>query len=55
MYAKEIYQVAKNGGVTPEGNPSLKRLIEKAKKDKEDYIKEIKSILEKFEVYTLIL
>ncbi len=33
MYAKEIYQVAKNGGVTPEGNPSLKRLIEKAKKD----------------------
>ena len=33
MYAKEIYQVAKNGGITPEGNPSLKRLIEKAKKD----------------------
>ena len=33
MYAKEIYQVAKNGGTTPEGNPSLKRLIEKAKKD----------------------
>lgn len=33
MYAKEIYQVAKNGGVTPEGNPSLKRLIEKAKKE----------------------
>lgn len=33
MYAKEIYQVAKNGGVTPEGNPALKRLIEKAKKD----------------------
>jgi len=33
MYAKEIYQAAKNGGVTPEGNPSLKRLIEKAKKD----------------------
>ena len=31
--AKEIYQAAKNGGVTPEGNPSLKRLIEKAKKD----------------------
>ena len=27
MYAKEIYQTAKNGGVTPEGNPSLKRLI----------------------------
>lgn len=33
MYAKEIYQTAKQGGVTPEGNPSLKRLIEKAKKD----------------------
>ena len=33
MYAREIYQTAKNGGVTPEGNPSLKRLIEKAKKD----------------------
>lgn len=29
----EIYQTAKNGGVTPEGNPSLKRLIDKAKKD----------------------
>lgn len=33
MYAKEIYQAAKNGGVTPEGNPGLKRLIEKAKKE----------------------
>lgn len=33
MYAKEIYQAAKNGGATPEGNPNLKRLIEKAKKD----------------------
>ena len=33
MYAKEIYQTAKNGGTTPEGNPALKRLIEKAKKD----------------------
>ena len=22
MYAKEIYQTAKNGGVTPEGNPA---------------------------------
>jgi len=33
MYAKEIYQVAKTGGVTPEGNPALKRLIDKAKKD----------------------
>ena len=33
MYAKEIYLAAKNGGVTPEGNPSLKRLIDKAKKE----------------------
>ena len=33
MYAKEIYQTAKNGGVTPEGNPALKRLIDKAKKE----------------------
>ena len=33
MYAKEIYLAAKNGGVTPEGNHSLKRLIEKAKKE----------------------
>lgn len=33
MYAKEIYLAAKNGGVSPEGNSSLKRLIEKAKKD----------------------
>ena len=33
MYAKEIYQVAKNGGVNPDGNLRLKRLIEKAKKD----------------------
>ena len=33
MYAKEIYLVAKNGGTTPEGNPSLKRLIDKAKKE----------------------
>lgn len=33
MYAKEIYLTAKNGGTTPEGNPSLKRLIDKAKKE----------------------
>ena len=33
MYAKEIYQTAKKGGTTPEGNPSLKRLIEKARED----------------------
>ena len=33
MYAKEIYLAAKNGGTSPEGNPSLKRLIEKAKKE----------------------
>lgn len=33
MYAREIYQTAKNGGTTPDGNPSLKRLIDKAKKE----------------------
>jgi len=32
-YAKEIYQVAKNGGYDPDGNLDLRRLIEKAKKD----------------------
>lgn len=32
-YAKEIYQVAKNGGTDPNGNLALRRLIEKAKKD----------------------
>ncbi len=32
-YGKEIYVVAKNGGVDPEGNLSLRRLIEKAQKD----------------------
>ncbi len=33
MYAREIYQAAKNGGTEVESNPSLKRLIEKAKKE----------------------
>lgn len=33
MYAREIYQVAKTGGTSPEGNLRLKRLIEKAKKE----------------------
>ena len=33
MYAREIYQAAKNGGTELEGNPTLKRLVEKAKKD----------------------
>ncbi|MDD3392532.1 MAG: YebC/PmpR family DNA-binding transcriptional regulator [Bacilli bacterium] len=33
MYAKEIYQTAKNGGVNVDANHALKRLIEKAKKD----------------------
>ena len=28
MYAREIYQVAKTGGTSPEGNLRLKRLIE---------------------------
>lgn len=33
MYAREIYQAAKNGGVETASNSSLKRLIERAKKD----------------------
>ena len=33
IYAKEIYQVAKNGGSNPDSNTELKRLIEKAKKE----------------------
>lgn len=32
-YGKEIYQTAKNGGVDPNGNLNLRRLIEKAKKE----------------------
>lgn len=32
-YGKEIYVIAKNGGVDPEGNLALRRIIEKAKKD----------------------
>ena len=32
-YGKEIYVVAKNGGIDPDGNLSLRRLIDKAKKD----------------------
>jgi YebC/PmpR family DNA-binding regulatory protein len=32
-YGKAIYVCAKNGGVDPDGNLSLRRLIEKAKKD----------------------
>lgn len=32
-YGKEIYVVAKNGGTDPDTNLSLRRLIEKAKKD----------------------
>ena len=32
-FAKEIYQTAKNGGIDPNGNLSLRRLIEKAKKE----------------------
>ena len=32
-YGKEIYVCAKNGGVDPDGNLALRRLIEKAKKD----------------------
>ena len=33
MYAKEIYQAAKNGGTSLEANTSLKRLVERAKKE----------------------
>ena len=33
MYAKEIYQAAKTGGIETESNNALKRLIEKAKKE----------------------
>ncbi|MEG0266676.1 MAG: YebC/PmpR family DNA-binding transcriptional regulator, partial [Bacilli bacterium] len=33
MYAKEIYLAAKNGGIEVESNDSLKRLIERAKKE----------------------
>jgi YebC/PmpR family DNA-binding regulatory protein len=32
-YGKEIYVCAKSGGVDPDGNLSLRRLIERAKKD----------------------
>ena len=32
-YGREIYVVAKSGGVDPEGNLSLRRLIDNAKKD----------------------
>ena len=33
MYAKEIYQAAKNGGTSLESNSALKRLVERAKKE----------------------
>ena len=33
MYAKEIYQAAKNGGTEMESNSALKRLVDKAKKE----------------------
>ncbi len=33
MYAREIYQAAKTGGVETASNAALKRLIERAKKD----------------------
>ncbi len=32
-YGKQLYVVAKNGGADPEGNPALRSLIEKAKRD----------------------
>ena len=33
MYAREIYQAAKTGGVEQESNAALKRLVERAKKE----------------------
>lgn len=33
MYAREIYQAAKTGGTEPDSNASLKRLMERAKKE----------------------
>ena len=33
MYEKEIYQAAKNGGTSLDANASLKRLVDKAKKE----------------------
>ena len=33
MYAREIYQVAKTGGVEMEANAALKRLVDRAKKE----------------------
>ena len=33
VYAKEIYQAAKNGGTDPVANDDLKRILERAKKD----------------------
>ena len=41
MYAKEIYQAAKNGGTNLESNSALKRLVERAKKEQvpQDIIK----------------
>ena len=33
MYAKEIYQAAKNGGTSLDANAALKRLVDKAKKE----------------------
>lgn len=33
MYAREIYLAAKSGGIEPEGNSSLKRMIDRAKKE----------------------
>jgi YebC/PmpR family DNA-binding regulatory protein len=32
-YGKQLYVLAKNGGASPENNPALKHLIERAKKD----------------------
>ena len=33
MYAREIYDIAKKGGTDPSSNASLKRIMERAKKE----------------------
>ena len=38
-YGKEIYLIAKAGGPEPDGNLALRRIIEKAKKERKDELK----------------
>lgn len=52
-YGREIYVVAKNGGTDPNGNLSLRRLIDNAKKDQvpvhviDKAIKKLKAVVVK--------